>query len=70
MMTSQLCHFLQASKAVRGADDITTQHFYSQVNVWALVDPKMILLFLERAVEPNQGTPYPINFGRSEGWTA
>ena len=27
LMTSQLCHYFQASQAVHGADDITTPHF-------------------------------------------
>ena len=59
-MTSQLRYYFQASQAVRGADDVSTPHFYSQVNSLSVFGPKLILLFTTAGWSAQ---PYSINFG-------
>ena len=40
-MTSQLRRYFQVSQAVRGADDIATLHFQSQVNSLSVCGPQV-----------------------------
>ena len=51
LLTSQLHKNYQASQAEHGADDVTTPHFYSQVNLLSICGPQVDALIYSRGLE-------------------